>query len=136
MSFTLEIDSQEKIAKVDVEGVLDNTIRMEILSAIAKESKSGNCSGALVDLRQSTFDLSEPIEGAVKLTMHMSSLGISPETKLALVYEGAESHRATFEKIAGRIGYQLRYFKNTVEAYQWLNDPAHPQKKGPGSRPL
>ena len=65
MAFTLEVDPKEKIVKVEVEGALDNTIRMKILSAIALESKSGDCSGAFIDLRKSTFDLSEPIEGAV-----------------------------------------------------------------------
>ena len=120
MSFTLEVDPQEKIAKVEVEGTLDNTIRMKILGAIALESKSGNCLGALIDLRKSIFDLSEPIEGAVKLTMHMSDLGMSPDTKLALVYEGAENHRSTFETVTNKIGYQVRYFKNTDEAYLWL----------------
>lgn len=120
MPFTLEVEPQEKIARVEVEGALDNTIRMEILSAIALVAKAGDCCGALIDLRQSIFDLSEPIEGAVKLAMHMSDLGISPDTKLALVYEGANTQRATFEKITQKIGYQLSYFKNTADAYQWL----------------
>lgn len=120
MPFTLSVDPQENIIEVEVEGALDNAMRMNILSDIARETKSGSCSAALIDLRKSIFDLSEPIEGAVKLTMHMSDLGMSPETKLALVYEGAESHRRTFEKITVKIGYQLRYFKNTEEAYLWL----------------
>ena len=133
MSFTLQVDPQEKIAKVQVEGALDNSIRMEILGAIALESKAGNCSGALIDLRQSIFDLSEPIEGAVKLTMHMSDLGMSPDTKLALVYKGAENHRSTFETITQKIGYQVRYFKNTDEAYLWLeSSSAHPSRNVPG----
>jgi len=120
MSFTYKIDSEKQIMKIVVEGQLDNIIRMKILSTIADESKTGNCSGALIDLRQSTFNLSEPIEGAVKLTMHMSDLGMSPDTKLALIYEDAETHRATFEKVAQKIGYQLRYFMNTDDAYKWL----------------
>jgi hypothetical protein len=120
MSFKLEVDPQEKIVEVEVEGALDNALRMKILSAIAYESEAGNCSGALIDLRRSIFDLSEPIEGAVKLTMYMSDLGISPKTRLALVYKEAEVHRSTFEKITQKIGYQLRYFKNTDDAYRWL----------------
>lgn len=123
MSFRYEIDS-DKTMKVDVEGQLDNNIRMQILRAIADESKAGNCSAAIIDLRQSTFNPSEPIEGAVKLAMHMSDLGISPDTKLALVYEGAEVHRATFEKVTQKIGYRLRYFRNPDDAFEWLNDSA------------
>jgi hypothetical protein len=120
MSFKIDVDPQEKIVEIEVEGALDNALRMKILSAIADESKAGNCSGALIDLRRSIFDLSEPIEGAVKLTMYMSDLGMSPETRLALVYKEAEVHRLTFEKITQKIGYQLRYFKNTDDAYLWL----------------
>jgi hypothetical protein len=109
-----------------VEGQLDNNIRMQILRAIADESNDENCVAAIIDLRQSTFNPAEPIEGAVKLAMHMSDLGISPNTKLALVYKGAKVHRATFEKVTQKIGYQLRYFKTPNDAHLWFNYSATP----------
>lgn len=123
MNFKLDLDIQNKIVMVEVGGLLDNQIRKEILSAIAAQMKSNNYNKAIVDLRRSSFDLSEPIEGSVRLTMHMSDVGLSPDAKLAFIYLDAETHRKTFEKISQKIGYQLRYFKDIDDAYIWLSGP-------------
>ncbi len=55
--------------------------------------------------------------------MHMSDVGLSPDAKLAFIYLDAETHRKTFEKISQKIGYQLRYFKDIDDAYNWLSGP-------------
>jgi len=120
MSYRLELDTQDKLVKVDVDGFLDNNIRKDILSEIVSHLKATKYSKAIIDLRRAIFNLAEPLDGSVKLTMHMSDIGMSPDAKLAFVYEKAETHRKAFEKIAQKIGYQLQYFKNVDEAYNWL----------------
>lgn len=120
MNYRLELDTQDKVIKVDVDGLLDNNIRKDILREIVDHLKSTKYKKAIIDLRRAIFNLSEPIEGSVKLTMHMSDIGMNPEAKLAFIYEKAETHRKAFEKVSQKIGYQLQYFKTVDDAYNWL----------------
>ena len=123
MNFKVDLDTQKKMVKVEVDGPLDNAIRKKILSSIAAQMKSNNFNRAIVDLRRSHFNLSEPMKGSVELTMYLSDIGMSPDAKLAFIYDDAETHRKTFEKISQKIGYQLRYFKDIDDAYNWLSRP-------------
>ena len=122
MNYKLYFDEEDKIVRVKADCLLDNSIRKDILREIALHLKSKKYSKAIIDLTESKFDLSEPIEGSVELTIHLSDLGMSPDAKLAFVYVDAETHRKTFEKISQKIGYQLRYFKTVDDAHNWLKD--------------
>lgn len=120
MSYELYADEKAQIVRVKARGLLDNAIRKEILGEIAIELRSKGYAKALIDLTETAFDSSEPIEGSVALTMHLSDVGMSPAAKLAFVSVGAETQRQTFERISRKIGYQLQYFRTLEEACRWL----------------
>lgn len=122
MKYKLCLDEKDKIVRVKANCLLDNSIRRDILCDIAIHMKSNNYAKAIVDLTESTFNLSEPIEGSVELILHLSDIGMCPDAKLAFIYVDAEQQRKTFEKISQKIGYQLRYFRNIDDAYNWLRD--------------
>ena len=121
-NYILELDEEHQIAKVTAFGLLNNTIIMEILGEVVKIFHSRNYHKSIIDVTESQFHPDEPLEGSVFLTMHLSSLKFNPNEKLAFIYIDSECHRKTFEKMAQKFRFQLKYFKKTDEAYSWLND--------------
>lgn len=131
MGYQLTFDNTGSFVKVEVTGNLDNDLRKAILKDIDSAMKTHDCPRALIDLRQAVFNPTEPMDGAVELTMYMSSIHMKLDSKLAFVYVDAEDHRKTFEKFSRKFGYQLRYFRDPHAAQLWLEgtvsrSPSHP----------
>lgn len=122
MGYTLDLEKTDEIIRVTVDGLLNNSIRVDILSEINNQFKLNNYHKAIVDLRGSEFNPSEPIEGAIDLTIHLNRIKMRFDTKLAFIYIDAEKHRKQFQKLAQQFSYNLQYFKNIEDAYSWLNE--------------
>lgn len=120
MSYKLTLDSKDKIVNVSVDCLLDNSIRMEILNEVSNQFNLNNYTRAIIDLRESRFNPSEPIKGAVDLTIYLNKIRMNQDAKLAFIYVDAETHRKTFEQISQKFRYQVRYFKSIDEAYSWF----------------
>lgn len=120
MSYDIEIDSNNKIIKVNVTGLLNQDVRKEILLALAIQLEVINFSRVIIDVTESTFNPAEPILGALELTNFMRSIGIKSHVKIAFIYSEAENHRKYFENVAQLDGFNLKYFKNLDEASEWL----------------
>lgn len=121
MKYDLKIDSKCKTVKVKVTCLLNQEVRKEILFAVVSQLGMVNFSKVLIDLRESRFDPTEPMAGAIELTNFMRFIGIKPHVKFAFIYSEAESHRKYFENVAQCDGLNFKYFKSINDAEVWLD---------------
>ncbi len=120
MSFTLTLDDDAKLIRVDVEGLLNNDLRKDILSEVSTTLIITKYEKVLIDLLQTDFDLNEPMTKSLQLVKFLNEVGITKQIKLAFLYSGFESYRKHFEKIAQSLGQSIRYFKSRDDALFWL----------------
>lgn len=120
MNFTVKVDQERQILKVDAHCQLNQEIRKEILLIVASRLQIHGLSKVLIDVRQAVFNPTESMINALDLINYMQNIGIKPDVKLAFVYADAEDHRKYFEKMATSEGLKLHYFRDYERALTWL----------------
>lgn len=121
MDYSICNDSDKQIINIKVTCLLNQDIRKKILAEIVHLVYSSGFQRVLIDLTESSFNEDEPMTGALELTTHMMTIGISPQTKIAFIFSEAEYHRKYFESVASTTGFNLRYFRDQDAARNWLN---------------
>ena len=118
--YELKFDTESQTVKAKATCLLTQEIRKQILLSVASLLELNDASRVLIDLPESMFQPGEAMLGALELTNFMHAIGIQPRVKFAFIYSEAETHRKYFENIARSEGFNLRYFKTSAEAEEWL----------------
>jgi len=120
MNFDIKINPAVESVNVTVTSKLNQALRMEILTCVAQQLAAEKLSRCLINLTESPLGPDDAEIESSALVQYMSAIGITPGTKMGLVYTDGEGPRRRYESAARAEGFDIRYFKKEAEAVAWL----------------